>query len=54
MMTDKPVIPLFAPEKKWYTCPACGQRLLIYADGAKCSGVYIRCKGCKREVEVRI
>lgn len=43
-------------ERKWYCCPApdCRQKLLIYDNTALCSGVYIRCKKCGREVEVNI
>lgn len=41
-------------ERKWYTCPCCGQHLLIYNDTAKCSGIYLRCKRCGRETEVKI
>ena len=42
--------------RKWYRCPnkECGQKLLIYDKTAQCSGVYIRCKKCGREVEIRI
>lgn len=43
-----------APEKEWYECPECGQKLLIYETGAICSGVFIRCKRCKKTVEVKI
>lgn len=41
-------------ERKWYACPYCGQRLLIYDDTAKCGGVYLRCKRCGKEAEVKI
>ena len=41
-------------ERMWYRCPYCGKKLLIYDNAAKCSGIYIQCKKCKREVEVRI
>lgn len=41
-------------ERKWYDCKKCGQHLLIYNDTAKCSGVYVKCKMCGREVEIKI
>lgn len=40
--------------REWYVCKNCGKKLLIYDDSAKCRGVYIRCKGCGREVEIKI
>lgn len=27
-------------ERKWFRCPCCGKKLLIYDDTAKCDGVY--------------
>ncbi len=46
----------FPIERKWYRCttPGCGQKLLIYDNTARSSGVYIRCKKCGREVEVKL
>lgn len=41
-------------ERKWYDCEECGQHLLIYDDTAKCKGVYIKCKRCEKENEIRI
>lgn len=41
-------------ERKWYACPYCGQNLLIVNDTAKCHGVFILCKRCGREVEIKI
>lgn len=43
-----------ATERKWYYCPHCGQKLMIYDDTAKCHGLYMRCKACGKEVEVKI
>lgn len=40
-------------ERKWFDCE-CGQHLLIYDDTAKCMGVFIKCKRCGREVEIKI
>ncbi|MBC5689833.1 hypothetical protein H8S37_13030 [Mediterraneibacter sp. NSJ-55] len=43
-------------ERKWFCCPYpdCRQNLMIYDNTARCSGVYIRCKKCGREVKVEI
>ena len=41
-------------ERKWFRCPYCGKKLLIYDDTAKCDGVYINCRECKREVKIKI
>lgn len=43
-----------ATERKWYRCPKCGQKILIYDDAAECHGVYVRCKACGDEIEVKI
>lgn len=43
-----------APERKWYRCPHCGKKLVIYHVGAACEGVYIRCKECRQIVEIKI
>ena len=41
-------------ERKWYVCPYCGKHLVVYNDIAVCKGVYIRCKECRKEVEIKI
>lgn len=41
-------------ERKWYDCEECGQHLLIYDDTAKCNGVYVKCKRCGKENEIKI
>jgi DNA-directed RNA polymerase subunit RPC12/RpoP len=41
-------------ERKWYRCPYCGKKLLIYEDTAKCSGVYLNCRECKREINIKL
>lgn len=43
-----------ALERKWYLCPNCGAKLAIRDNTTKCSGLYIKCRGCKKEVEVNI
>lgn len=41
-------------ERKWYVCPHCGKSLVIYEDTAVCKGVFIRCKECRREIEIKV
>jgi transcription elongation factor Elf1 len=41
--------------KKWYLCPNCGKKILIYdIKKAVSKGLYIKCKQCKREIEIKI
>ena len=40
-------------EKKWYLCPYCGAKILLYDNTASCGGVFTTCsRGCRREVEI--
>lgn len=41
-------------EKKWFTCPNCEKKLALYDDTSECKGVYIYCKVCKKDVELKI
>nr|DAM20580.1 MAG TPA: zinc-ribbon domain protein [Caudoviricetes sp.] len=41
-------------KREWYRCPGCGKKALIYDNTAHCSGVYLKCKNCGREFEVKI
>lgn len=43
-----------AVERKWFKCPHCGKKLVLYDNTAKASGVFIKCKNCKNEVELKI
>lgn len=45
------MIPL---RRDWYKCPYCGKNLIIYDNTARCSGVFVKCKGCRQEVEIVI
>ena len=40
--------------RRWYACPHCGKKLVIYDNTAACSGVFVKCKQCEREVEIQI
>lgn len=39
--------------KEWWYCPICGQKLLMINKANKIEGVYIKCKKCSKEVEVK-
>lgn len=41
-------------ERKWFKCPFCGKKIAIYDNTAKSSGVFIVCKNCKKEIEIKI
>lgn len=47
-------LPRIPTEKKWYVCPHCGKNLLIYNNTAKCQGIYVWCRQCKKTIEVKI
>lgn len=38
--------------REWFCCPVCGQKLAKVSPLAK-GGVFIKCKRCKNEVEVK-
>ena len=40
-------------EKEWYKCPNCKQKLMKYDKDAISSNVYIKCKKCKKEIEIK-
>lgn len=40
--------------RKWYKCPSCGKNLIVYDNTAKCSGIFLKCKKCNKEVEIKI
>lgn len=43
-----------AVERKWYFCPFCGKKLLIYDNTAKMDGgIFVKCKWCKNEIEIK-
>lgn len=41
-------------ERYWYRCPHCGAKLLLYDNTAVSHGVFIKCKLCKKEIEISI
>ena len=40
--------------RRWYCCPYCHTKLVIYDNTASAAGAYIKCRTCKREVEIKI
>jgi transcription elongation factor Elf1 len=40
--------------KQWYICPNCGQKILKYTEKAKSRDLFIKCKNCKQEIEIKI
>lgn len=41
-------------KREWFCCPNCGCKLLIYDNTARVKGVYIKCRICKKEIEVKL
>lgn len=42
-------------KKKWYKCPHCNKKIALYYDKRAISKkVYIKCRGCKKEIEIKI
>ena len=39
---------------KWYQCPHCGQKLFMIAKDAVIKGMQIKCKKCKRIIDVSL
>lgn len=39
---------------KWYSCPYCNKKLVKYNKGANSNGVFLLCKNCKNEIEIKI
>ena len=39
--------------KKWFVCPNCGKKILIYDEKkGQSQGLYIKCKSCKKVIEI--
>lgn len=39
--------------KEWFVCPICGFKLLMVDNTKKIEGVYLKCKKCKNEIEIK-
>ena len=40
--------------KKWFNCPFCKKKLVKYNENANAKGVFLLCKNCKKEIEIKI
>ena len=40
--------------EKWYKCPYCNKKMLKYKKDAIAQGVFLLCKKCGKEIEIRI
>lgn len=40
--------------KKWFICPYCEKKLVKYEKDANAKGVFLLCKNCKKEIEIKI
>lgn len=40
--------------KKWYMCPYCNKKILKYNENAFAKGVFLLCKNCGKEIEIKI
>lgn len=40
--------------KKWYFCPYCEKKLIKFNEDAIAKGVFLLCKKCKKEIEIKI
>lgn len=40
--------------KKWFLCPYCEKKLIKYEKDAKSKGVFLLCKKCGKEIEIKI
>ena len=41
-------------ERRWYKCPKCGAKLAIVDNTTRCNDLFIKCRVCKNEIEVKI
>ena len=40
--------------KKWYICPYCKKKMIKYEKDANSKGVFLLCKKCGKEIEIKI
>lgn len=40
--------------KKWFLCPFCNKKLIKYDKDAECKGVFLLCKKCGKQIEIKI
>jgi hypothetical protein len=39
-------------KREWVYCPYCNTKLCIADSDAICNGIYVKCRTCKREIEI--
>ena len=50
----KQIIKIKAMRKDWFTCKKCHKKLLLFNDIANSTGIFIKCKKCGYENEIKI
>ena len=40
--------------REWYICPFCKKKIVRYEKDAISKGVFLLCKKCKKEIEIKI
>lgn len=40
--------------KRWYKCPFCGKNLIKFVKDANSKGIFLLCKNCGKEIEIKI
>lgn len=41
-------------KEEWYCCPECGQKILKIRRDARARGLLIKCKRCRKIIEIRV
>lgn len=39
--------------REWIRCPVCGCKLAIADNTARSHGIYVKCRTCKKEIEIK-
>jgi len=47
-------LPALPFKRIWAKCVHCGQHLFLFDNTAWCSGIYMKCRRCKKESEIKI
>ena len=40
--------------KRWYKCPNCNKKIIVYEEDAYSKGNFFKCKKCGKEIEIKI
>ena len=40
--------------REWFHCPICNTKLAVFDNAAQSNGVFVKCKTCKNEIEIKI